>query len=152
MNTLLRYIEANGIKNEKTESVPASELDHVLSKFVLTLGGKTEKNKSRRQFPVFSPAYSDTQKKYPFNRSKDNEFEKSRKLTPCSETEVTCSDMNTAKETNRKLLRPQTKTKPFFFLNFELGDPNPVALQRTVWWFLYNTSVSVLENISQAIR
>ena len=29
---------------------------------------------------------------------------------------------------------------------------NPVALQRTVWWFLYNTSVSEQENISQAIR
>ena len=38
------------------------------------------------------------------------------------------------------------------FLNFEFGDPNPVALQRTVWWFLYNTSVSEQENISQAIR
>ena len=40
---------------------------------------------------------------------------------------------------------------PFFF-KFEFGDPNPVALQRTVWWFLYNTSVSEQENISQAIR
>ena len=28
MNTLLRYIEANGMKNEKIESLPASELDH----------------------------------------------------------------------------------------------------------------------------
>ena len=28
MNTLLRYIEANGVKNEKIESFPASELDH----------------------------------------------------------------------------------------------------------------------------
>jgi len=27
MNTLLRYIEANGMKNEKIESLPASELD-----------------------------------------------------------------------------------------------------------------------------
>ena len=36
--------------------------------------------------------------------------------------------------------------------NFEFGDPNPIALQRTVWWFLYNTSVSEQENISQAIR
>ena len=55
MNTLLRYIEANGKKNEKIESLPASELDHLLSKFVWTHGGKTEKNKSQRQFPVFSP-------------------------------------------------------------------------------------------------
>ena len=29
---------------------------------------------------------------------------------------------------------------------------NPVALQRTVWWFLYNTSVFEQENISPAIR
>ena len=49
------YIEANGMKNEKIESLPASELDHLLSKFVWTHGGKTEKNKSQRQFPVFSP-------------------------------------------------------------------------------------------------
>ena len=34
MNTLLRYIEANGAKNEKIKSLPASELDHFLSKFV----------------------------------------------------------------------------------------------------------------------
>ena len=33
MNTLLRYMEANGMKNEKIESLPASELDHLLSKF-----------------------------------------------------------------------------------------------------------------------
>ena len=34
----------------------------------------------------------------------------------CSEAKVTCSDTSTAKETNRKLLRPSTKTKrvPFF--------------------------------------
>jgi len=33
MNTLLRYMEANGITNERIESLPASELDHLLSKF-----------------------------------------------------------------------------------------------------------------------
>ena len=34
MNTLLdlRYMEAIGMKNEKIESLPASELDHLLSK------------------------------------------------------------------------------------------------------------------------
>ena len=55
MNTLLRYIKANGMKNEKIESLPASELEHLLSKFVWTHGGKTEKNMSQRQFPVSSP-------------------------------------------------------------------------------------------------
>ena len=43
----------------------------------------------------------------------------------------------TAKETNCKLLRISTKTKrmPFFEAR-EFGDSNPVALRRTVWWFL----------------
>ena len=62
MITLIRYIEANGMKNKKIESLPASDLDHYLSKFVWTDGGKMEKNKSQRQSPVFSLewAYSDT--------------------------------------------------------------------------------------------
>ena len=34
MNTLLRYIKANGMKNEKIESLHTSELEHLLSKFV----------------------------------------------------------------------------------------------------------------------
>ena len=83
---------------------------------------------------------------YPRTMSSKNPGQKS----PCSEAKVTCSDTNTAKETNRKLLRPSTKTRPFFS-NFEFVDPNPVALQRTVWWLSYNTSVSEQENISQAI-
>ena len=33
MNTLLRYMEATGMKNEKIESLPGSGLDHLSSKF-----------------------------------------------------------------------------------------------------------------------
>ena len=33
MNTLIRYLEANGMKNEKIESLLASERDHLLLKF-----------------------------------------------------------------------------------------------------------------------
>ena len=35
MNTILCYMEAIFMKNEKIESLPASELDHLLSKFCL---------------------------------------------------------------------------------------------------------------------
>ena len=31
MNTLLRFIEANGLNSHTIESLPASELDHLLS-------------------------------------------------------------------------------------------------------------------------
>ena len=43
--------------------------------------------------------------------------------SPCSEAKVTCSDTSTAKGTNRKLLRPSTKTKRMPFLNFDFNDP-----------------------------
>ena len=61
MNTLLelRYMEATGLKNEKIESLPASELDHLLSKF-FTHARKMEKSTSQQQFPLFSAVYSDT--------------------------------------------------------------------------------------------
>ena len=83
---------------------------------------------------------------YPRTMSSKNPGQKS----PCCEAKVTCSDTNTAKETNRKLLRPSTKTKPFFS-NFEFVDPNPVALQRTVWWLSYNTSVSEQESVKRSV-
>ena len=60
MNTLLRYMEANGVKNEKIESFPASELDHLLANSFWAHAGKTEKNTSQQQFPVFRAVYSDT--------------------------------------------------------------------------------------------
>ena len=55
MNTLLRYMEANGMKNEKIESLPASELDFLLPNFFLKARRKTEKKKitSQQKFPKF---------------------------------------------------------------------------------------------------
>ena len=35
MNTLLRFIEANGLNSETIESLPASELDHLLTIFFM---------------------------------------------------------------------------------------------------------------------
>ena len=60
MNTFLRYMEADSMKNEKIESLPAPKLDHVLSKFFWTHARKMEKSTSQQQFPVFSAVYSDT--------------------------------------------------------------------------------------------
>ena len=53
MNTLLRYMEANGMKNE---------LEQLFLEFFffLTHVGKTDKAASQQQFQVFNPVYSDT--------------------------------------------------------------------------------------------
>ena len=46
--------------------------------------------------------------------------------SPSSEAKVTCSDTNTAKETNRKLLRSSTKWSPFFLI---LNSATPIQLR-----------------------
>ena len=82
MNTLLRYMEANGTKNEKIENLPASELDHLVSKFFLNAHKKN--GEEYEPATVFSFQRSIqrylSEKKYAFNILKDNEFEKSRKV------------------------------------------------------------------------
>ena len=60
MNTLLRCMEGNGMKNEKIESLPDSKLDHLCRNFFWTGARKMEKSTSQQQFPVFSAVYSDT--------------------------------------------------------------------------------------------
>ena len=40
MNTLLRFIEANGLNSQTIESLPASELDHLLSIFCMNVRRK----------------------------------------------------------------------------------------------------------------
>ena len=55
---LIDWREANGTKNEKTESLPASDLDHLLSNFLLER--MQEKRRRMQQFSVLSTSHSDT--------------------------------------------------------------------------------------------
>ena len=82
MNSLHRYMEANGMKNEKIESLPASEVDHLLLNFFFN----TRKKNGEEYKPATVSSFQRSiqrylsEKKYPFNILKDNEFEKSRKV------------------------------------------------------------------------
>ena len=68
--------------------------------------------------------------------------------SPCSEAKVTCSDMSTAKETNRKLLRTSTKTKRMpFFLILNLATPIQLRLEELCGGF-YTTLRSPSKRIS----
>ena len=73
MNTLLRYMGANGMKNEKIESLPASELDFLLWNFFLN----ARKKNGEEYEPATVSSFQRSMKKYAFNILKDNEFEKS---------------------------------------------------------------------------
>ena len=153
MNNFLRYMEANGMKNEKIESLPASELDHLLSKFFLNARKKNGEDYEPATVSSFQRSIQRylSEKKYPFNILKDNEFEKSRKVLAAKRKSLVLTLARQRKEI-ASCSGHRRRRRGCPFLNFEFSDPNPVALQRTVWWFLYNTSVSEQENISQAIR
>ena len=143
MITLIRYIEANGMKNEKIESLPASELDHLLSNFFVNARKKNGEEYEPATVSSFQRSIQRylSEKKYPFNILKDNEFEKSRKVLAAKRKSLVLTRARQRKQTaSCSGHRRRRRGSPFF--NYEFSDPNPVALQRTVWWFLYNTSVS----------
>ena len=142
MNTLLRYMEANGMKNEKIESLPASELDHLLSKFFLNARKKNGEDYEPATVSSFQRSIQRylSEKKYPFNILKDNEFKKPRKVLAAKRKSLV------QEQTNRKLLRPSTKTKRIPFLKQEnLATPIQLRFRELCGGFYPYTLVFVQE-------
>ena len=84
MNALLRFIKTTGLNSQTIESLPASELDHLLSMFFFFFLNVRRKN-GEYEPATFSSFQRNIQrylseKKYPFNMLKDNEFEKLRRV------------------------------------------------------------------------
>ena len=82
MNTVLRCMEANGMKNEKIESLPAPSLTTFRRNFFLNARKKNGEEYEPATVSSFQRSIQRylSEKKYPFNILKDNEFEKSRKV------------------------------------------------------------------------
>ncbi|XP_073240233.1 uncharacterized protein [Porites lutea] len=143
MNTLLRYTEADGMKIEKIESVPASELDHLLSFFFLNARKKNGEEYEPATVSSFQRSIQRylTEKKYAYNILKDQEFQKSRGR------EVLLSKkkqpvVEQGKGNHPQAVRELTDAEEdLVFRSSEFGDKNPEALQRTVWWLLALVSV-----------
>ena len=75
-----------------------------------------------------------SEKKYPFNILKNNEFEKSRRVLAAKHKSLVHEH-----DRRNKLQAAQAvdeNEEDALFEAREFGDSNPVALQRTVWWFL----------------
>ena len=85
MNTLLRFIEANRLNSQTIKSLPASEIDHLLSiSFFFFFMNVLRKN-GEYEPATFSSFQRNIQryfseKKYLFKILKDNEFKKSRRV------------------------------------------------------------------------
>ena len=82
MNALLRFIEANGLNSQTIESLSASELDHLLSMFFFMNVRRKNGEYEPATFSSFQRNIQQylSEKKYPFNILKDNEFEKLRRV------------------------------------------------------------------------
>ena len=85
MNALLRFIEATGLNSQTIESLSASELDHLLSMFFFFFFMNVRRKNGEYEPATFSSFQRNIQrylseKKYPFNILKDNEFQKSRRV------------------------------------------------------------------------
>ena len=141
MNTLLRYIEANGMKNEKIESLPASELDHFLSKFVWMHGGAGDSFQFSAQYKLTAIL-----RRNPHLTSQGQWVRKIREVLVAKRKSLVLTWARQRKQTAR-CSGHRRRRRGCPFLNFEFGDPNPVALQRTVWWF-YTTLRSPSKRIS----
>ena len=120
----------------KTESLPASELDHLLSKFFLNARKKNGEEYEPATVSSFQRSIQRylSEKKYPFNILKDNEFEKSRKVLAAKRKSLVHEHGK-----GNKLQAAQAideDEEDALFEAGEFGDSKPVALQRTVWWFL----------------
>ncbi len=92
MNTLFRFMEANGMENKRIESLPASEVDHLLSKFFMNIRRKNGGEYEPATISSFQRSIQRylTEKKYPFNILKDTWVWKLQKSTSC-EAQVTSS-------------------------------------------------------------
>lgn len=78
-----------------------------------------------------------SEKKYPFNILKDNEFEKSRKVLAAKRKSLVHEHGKGNKSQAAQAIDKDEEDA--LFEAGEFGDSNLVALQRTVWWFLFLT-------------
>jgi len=135
MNTLLRYMEANGMTNDRIESLTASELDHLLSNFFMNTHRKNGEEYEPATISSFQRSIQRylTEKKYPFNILKDNEFEKSRSVLAAKRKSLVHEHGKGNKPQAAQVI--DENEEDALFEEGEFGDSNPVALQRTVWGF-----------------
>ena len=90
MNTLSRYIKTIGMSGN-VESLPASELDHLLCKFFMNIRKKNGEEYEPDTISGFQRSIQRylSEKGSSVNILKDKDFEKSRKVL--SQTQVACS-------------------------------------------------------------
>ena len=135
MNTLSRYMEKIGMR-WNVESLPASELDHLLCKFFMNIGKKNGEEYEPDTISGFQRSIQRylSEKGSSVNILKDKDFEKSRKVLSAKRKSLFHEPGKGNKPQAAMVLEDDEEDA--LFETGEFGDSNPVSLQRTVWWLL----------------
>jgi len=136
MNTLFRYIKSIGMRNESIESLPASDLDHLLSKFLMNIRKKNGEEYEPDTISGFQRSIQRylSDKRSPVHILKDKDFEKSRKVLAAKRKSLIHDHGKGNKPQAVQAL--EDNEEDVLFETGEFGDANPVSLQRTVWCLL----------------
>ena len=128
MNTLSRYMKTTGMSGN-VESLPASELDHLLCKVFMNIRKKNGEEYEPDTISGFQRSIQRylSEKGSSVNILKDKNFEKWRKVLSVKRKSLVHDHAATALEDDEE---------DALFETGEFGDSNPVSLQRTVWWLL----------------
>ena len=121
---------------ENAESLPASELDHLLCNFFMNIRKKNGEEYEPDTISGFQRSIQRylSEKGSSVNILKDKDFEKSRKVLSAKRKSLV--------QEHGKGNKPQAATaleddeEDALFEIGEFGDSNPVSLQRTVWGLL----------------
>lgn len=134
MNILHKYLNSIG-KNTEIESLPANDLDHLLSKFFMEVkkadGSDYEPN-TVSSFQRSIQRYLE-EKRSQLNIFKDNEFNTSRMVLAAKRKSLVHDGKGNKPQATKSLTDADEEA---FFSTGQFGDHSPEVLQRTLWWFL----------------
>ena len=135
MNTLSRFMKTIGM-SENVESLPASELDHLLCKFFMNIRKKNGEEYEPDTISGFQRSIQRylSYKGSSFNIFKDKDFEKSRKVLSAKRKSLVHEHGKGNKSQAATALEDDEEDA--LFETGEFGYSNPVSLQRTVCWLL----------------
>ena len=122
-------------ETSELESLPANELDKLLSKFFKDVhkenGGEYEPSTLTSFQRSFQRHFSE--KKLPYNIFEDKEFTRSRQVLAARRKSLVQRGFGNKPNATRELTHEEENK---LFETGQFGDHDPLVLERTLWWFL----------------
>lgn len=130
-----KYLDSIGKGNTSIETLPEAELDHLLSKFFMSVrkpdGTEYEPNSLSSYQRSIQRHLQD--RKYGGNILKDEAFQTSRRVLAARRKSLVAKGKGNRPQATRALTDEEEDQ---LFASGQFGDNDPEVLQRTMWWLL----------------